>query len=434
MILQFNHKTLRFGGDMIFIVSGTSLTGGSIQLTGTTGLPFSITIDPGDGTDKLTYPSIGTTLRLYNTGNVNINPDAGMYQCPVWSTGNKTDRIVRISCSNWAAISGISITGLFLSKPQKLNIPFNAMYRLKNLHMAQSGIYAQITEFDTGVLSLPSFTSLSIAGQYFTTDSRFYGNIQNDILNARLTTLTWTGVGTGNTATSKNKAFASTNFLAVNPITLPQLQSLTIEYSYLAGYDDSESGEGAYPDVWNTFPNLKAFSLNLGLFTRMPEKLNYLPVTLQTLNFLYSAFVKDWTDLSNLVNLVEINFTGNGQFTSSLPSWMSALTKLKRLRLTSVGANGNTTDTNWQNNFYTNLYQLVVANAPITGTSASPFRSMTISTRNADGTIVSMQLVSGTEQAPAGFMPGISNGTPASPAEMIYVLKNQYDHTIAYPA
>lgn len=36
------------------------------------------------------------------------------------------------------------------------------------------------------------------------------------------------------------------------------------------------------------------------------------------------------------------------------------------------------------------------------------------------------QRPSGTEQAPEGFVKGSSNGSPATPMEKIYVLKNNY--------
>lgn len=434
MVVKFKNRMLRYGGEIVFTVSGTSLLGGSLQLVSVTGEAFSITVDPGDGTGKLTYQSVGNYIRLYNVGNANINPGMGYYQCPVWTTGNIQHRVVRISCSNWSVISSMSISGVYFSKPQKYNVPFHLMYRLKNIYLSQGTPYAQITEFDTGVLSLPLFTGLSVLGQFFTTDSRFYGNVQPDVLNPKLTALTWSGVATGNSSTGKNKPFDTTHFTDINPSRLPLLQELGIEYSYVSGYDDSEAGEGAYPDVWNTFPDLRRFSLNLALFTKMPEKLNNLPVTLQVLNLVYLRYVKEWTDLSNLVNLTGIVLTGCPVFTSAIPAWMSALTKLKVLSLSSIGTVANTTDNDWQNNFYTSLYNFVVANAPVTGTAASAFRNMTVNTRQADGSVNNMQLVAGVEQAPAGFVLGVSNGVPASAAERIYVLKQQYGHTISYPA
>lgn len=434
MVVKFKERLLRYGGDMVFVVNGTSLLAGALQLVSVAGMPFSITVDPGDGTGKFVFQSVASVLRLYNVGNLNINPGMGYYQCPVWATGNLQNRVVRISCSNWSAIVTLNISGLYLSKPQKYSAPFHQMNRLRNIYLSQAPPYAQITEFDTGVLSLPSFTGLAVVGQFFTPDSRFYGNVPSDVLNPKLTSLVWNGVGTGNSATGKNKPFAATGFSAINPASLPALQELGIEYSYVAGYDDSEAGEGAYPDVWNTFPDLRRFSLNLALFTRMPAKLNNLPVTLQSLNLVYLRYVKEWTDLSNLINLTGIVLTGCPQFTSDIPAWMSSLKKLKVLSLGSIGTLANTTDTNWQNNFYTNLYSFVVANAPVTGNSASPFRNMTIRTRQADDSVTNMQLVTGVEQPPAGFVQGVSNGVPANAAECIYVLKQQYGHIISYPA
>jgi len=38
----------------------------------------------------------------------------------------------------------------------------------------------------------------------------------------------------------------------------------------------------------------------------------------------------------------------------------------------------------------------------------------------------------GTKQAPAGYIQGVSNGTPANEGEKVYVLQNQYGHTITH--
>lgn len=420
-----------YSGDATFIVTNTTIAAGTLQFVSTAAIgdQFSITLETGG--NQYVFASVNGNCRLYPPGNVNINPAIGNYEQPAWT--NINNRVVKVKCTNWAALRLFQIPGIYFSVPQKLNVPFARMARLTSFQITDGTPYNRITEFDTGLVKLPFFTNLNVQGSVFTTDSRFYGVIPDDVLAPTLNVLTWTGVGTANTVTLKNKPFTETNFTSINPTKLPNLTQLGIEYSYMGGYDDSDAGEGAYPDIWNTFPNLQVFSYNLSFVTGMPPKMANLPTTLLGINFLYNNNATSYANLGNLVNLTGINLTGSPRIPGTLPSFFSNLTKLKNLVYIGVGRDINP-DTNWMTNFFTSLYNLVTTNAPITGNSSSPFRNMVISTRSVNGDSVGMQLVIGVEQAPAGYVQGVSNGTPANDAERIYVLKNQYAHNIAYPS
>lgn len=127
--------------------------------------------------------------------------------------------------------------------------------------------------------------------------------------------------------------------------------------------------------------------------------------------------VQDLSNLSNLVNLDEITLTqvSGGALSTSLPTDLVPFTKLKTLGVFQCYT-GSRADT-----FVNNFYDMVVANAPISGSSSDPFRNMAIDFRS-NGTL------SGTFQEPSGYSDGVSNGSPASPQEKRWVLVNQYKH------
>lgn len=77
-----------------------------------------------------------------------------------------------------------------------------------------------------------------------------------------------------------------------------------------------------------------------------------------------------------------------------------------------------------------NMYALVVQNGSITNNSGQfieyPNRFRNISWGH--GTLS----FTGAKVAPAGYVQGVSNGTPANQGEKVYVLQNQYGHTITH--
>lgn len=81
------------------------------------------------------------------------------------------------------------------------------------------------------------------------------------------------------------------------------------------------------------------------------------------------------------------------------------------------------------NSFITNFYNFINTNASKTGLNTLPFRGMTVNCTSGAG-----NAPTGTFQSPTGYVAGSNNGTPASPKEMLWVLINQYGHTITYTA
>ena len=99
--------------------------------------------------------------------------------------------------------------------------------------------------------------------------------------------------------------------------------------------------------------------------------------------------------------------------------------------ITWFNVNASTHNQKRSDDFVNSFYDLVVGWDQITMTSVAKdgkrnqFYSLLVSMYNAIYPTEN-QRPSGTEQAPEGFVKGSSNGSPATPMEKIYVLKNNY--------
>lgn len=158
-------------------------------------------------------------------------------------------------------------------------------------------------------------------------------------------------------------------------------------------------------------------SQNRNAFPTFPAVLNQIP-TLVSINVGDSQFGSSgWGDLSNLVNLVTLTLTGSLLMPDSVPTWLIYTTKLKNFVMTNVYTTLSRID-----NFIDSLYTFIDANTAKTGTSADQFRSMVINLTGVQAT--------GVYQQPSGYSSGSSNGSPASQQEKIWILVNQYAHTV----
>jgi hypothetical protein len=215
---------------------------------------------------------------------------------------------------------------------------------------------------------------------------------------------------------------------------------ITLGYTLRNTGNNSTTGFNRLKDLASTLTSLN-ISDDLGNSTDFPadildltnlETLNFdlavsnsqLPTVLNSMTWLKRLILNRFSELQNLsnvqalVNLETLNLIQviNARLSTSLPTDLAVYTKLKNLSV--FGSYGSAARADA---FVDNFYSMVVANAPISGTSSDPFRSMAIDFR-LNGTLT------GTYQQPAGYVAGSSNGTPASPQEKRWVLVNQYAH------
>lgn len=201
---------------------------------------------------------------------------------------------------------------------------------------------------------------------------------------------------------------------------LPSLKTLSITLcEYNADYDFTEN-------------NGTLESINIGNQTwnggAIPSFINKL-AALKTLNAGSSntspvSFPNSYGNFANCVNLETLGIYRLSNFPTTIPTWLNGLTKLKYFNAYATYLTITRMDA-----FVNNIYDFVVANAPITGTSSSPFRNMVINVYGATAADYANAVKpSGTFQAPAGFIAGSSNGMPATPFEKIYCLTFNYNH------
>lgn len=215
---------------------------------------------------------------------------------------------------------------------------------------------------------------------------------------------------------------------------MKNLQTLNLSSCYL----------DRYIKEFNDLPKLTSLSITSG----PPDMWNYFDInTLPSFevdkinpNITGFAFLNDWMNGERRTGWNDDNMSGRGLdhltgFTANhsnslrmdkLPDYIY---EMRAIRWFNV--NASTHSQKRSDDFVNSFYDLVVGWDQITMTSVAKdgkrnqFYSLSVSMYNAIYPTEN-QRPSGTEQAPEGFVKGSSNGSPATPMEKIYVLKNNY--------
>lgn len=152
------------------------------------------------------------------------------------------------------------------------------------------------------------------------------------------------------------------------------------------------------------------------------------------------TFLDDWMNGERKTNWNDDNMSGRGL--EHLTSFIAANSNSLRMdklpdyiyemrSITWFGVNCSTHSQKRSDDFVNSFYDLVVGWDQITMASVAKdgernqFYGLTVSMYNSTFPNEN-QRPSGKEQAPEGFVKGSSNGSPATPMEKIYVLKNNY--------
>lgn len=186
-------------------------------------------------------------------------------------------------------------------------------------------------------------------------------------------------------------------------------------------------------DVPTNFQNittLRRLFLGNNPFTEITENVNDCK-QLKEISFGYypgywtasgSNLFTSWgVGIANMPNLEVFRFDGCNNAPDTLPTGIETAPNCK-----TIWARTNRTQIR-QDTFIENVYDQVTTTASMT-TGQGILRRTTL--RIERHSVNPHLRPSGTYQAPAGYVQGSSNGTPASPMEMIYVLVNQYEWTI----
>lgn len=184
------------------------------------------------------------------------------------------------------------------------------------------------------------------------------------------------------------------------------------------------------PTNFKDITTLRRLFLGNNPFTEITNNINNCK-QLQEISFGYhpnywtssgSDLFTSWgVGIANMPNLQVFRFDNCNNAPDTLPTGIETAPNCK-----TIWARTNRTQIR-QDTFIENIYDQVVATANMT-TGQGILRRTTL--RIERYSIHQFPRPTGIYQAPAGYVQGSSNGTPASPMEMIYVLVNQYEWTI----
>lgn len=399
---KFNGRILNYKSEFEFIFIGSQFPNSGIlpELKMFFTSPVSVKVDFGNGVVN-TYNSILDVFLMSNPGNIGAAQSSGNY---IYPDGLNIERKIKLTISNPDALSYINFQFLAI-KEQVLSINFNLYKNLKGLAFRYLG--GIILDIDASFLNLTSFVEYVSYGS-FSLVSKFYGAIPDVVLAKN--TLKRLSVGD---AGFNGKTFAQSKLDQV-ATSFPDLEAFSI---YLTNLTDTNGGQGALPSNFVNLTKLREFTIDQGRYTKPPDILNYIPA-LERINIVYSNYLTSFGDLSVMASRLKLlNFTYQNNLTTTLPVWMSAATSLKGFFMTD-SLFGTTRVNLWVDNWYA----FIVASAAISGANTLPFRGMTHRISGNNG------IPSGTYQQPSGYVAGVSNGTPVSQKEKVWVMVNQYGH------
>lgn len=397
--VEYNNGTLSFtvSGDTFpksYYVSGAPFTETRFMFESSES--NAATIDYGDGS-IITYTFKSNKLEFRPSI---VSGDATRQAIHTYTDGNSGNRVIRISFGKIDKITTFESRYCML----KASFPneIGAVSNLETINITLS----EFTNFPPSFSTLKKLTTISAINIGTAISQR----IPDEFNNLNLITLS---------------VSSSINLSDVNASNLKGFLSNTVFRSHLASLYIDGCKLTELPSEIENCTNL--YQLYIGgqnEFETVPSQVNLIP-SLEILGvaeyYSNNVNVKYWTSLSNLVKLRILDCTKGYNMETNLPADLQNCVKLKTLGFTGVYRTTARVDA-----FITNLYNFINTYASKTGSNTLPFRGI-----NTNCTFITP---SGTFQQPIGYVAGVSNGAPASPKEMLWVLINQYGHTITYTA
>lgn len=402
-----NNKILKFGSNILnsgelFVLNarGTSfpsLPNGQLILRFNSNAP--ITVNYGNGNLANFIPtSIGG-----GEYQVVLSTFTNRYDYP---DGLNIDRTVSISF-NRDSLVYLQLVNQLL-KVSDFVFEFSKYPNLKYFELINENY---LTNLNAESILGTQLTTFSIAN-VFVSSSRLYKIIPIEVLSTPLITLR---IGTN--------GFSTVDFSQSNMDKIINLKTTLKALQIFGTFTDNNFSLGALPSNFNQLNILEDLTIQNSLHTTTPTVINQIP-SLKSLTIFFNTSYTSYGDISNLVNLTSLTFTSNSSIQDTLPAYFSNFTLLKALNYRSCFLTVTRVD-----NYVNSVYNLVDVYGAKTGASSLPFRSMTVNI----GTFTSVSaIVSGTYQQPTGYITGVSNGTPSSPREKIWVMVNQYGHVWTY--
>lgn len=381
-------QVLKANQELNFEVSGSFFPYGASSLTrlevDSTILGNEVTINYGDGS-IITYPFTGTKFLIAPT-NLNRTDDAYNY-----TDSYSGVRTISVKFKYPESIDKIVTSSFFLYG----TFP-STIVNLTNLFYLIVG-QSQLTSFPENLSSLQELRIL-ILQQIGTAINQ---RIPLPFLDLRLTYLNI------NRSVNLFDIYASNFYALCSSVLGSTLTELRTEDCNIS-----------------TIPTNTGSMVELRRWSMGEVEVDTIPIEINDLHVLYDlsisgANLKYYSSFSNLVQLN--TFSTGSDMEPIVPVGLENCVAIKNIRISGFKLAVN------KDTYIDNMYNFITSEASI-ASGNTKFRQMTMS-------IVNTEIIttpSGTYQQPAGFVLGVSNGTPASPLEKIWVMVNQYQHTWSY--
>lgn len=177
--------------------------------------------------------------------------------------------------------------------------------------------------------------------------------------------------------------------------------------------------------TFSELTNLETLLMDGNFFLVFPTQIEGL-TKLKDLRISFDSSQSDisFIDFSNLNKIIQMRIVGDFNL-SEIPLKWQGLTSLVTIIEIKQFIKTNAKF----NEFIDAFYTLCTTNGSITaGGSPAPYTNRFRNISWGDGSLS----FTGAKVAPAGFSLGVSNGTPANQGEKVFVLQNQYNHTITH--
>ncbi len=343
---------------------------------------------------RLSITSDGNTIDGFNTGASSgffglinfVNPVAGT-------------RTISISFQNPKDITVIRLVqfNLYGAIPDEIKI-------FKNLEELQFNVLRQVTSFPTDLSALINLISLNL---------RIISPLKFDKIPDSFFNLDLKNFQAASVFDCSDEV--SSNLFKIN------------QWTNMLNLDLRDNDIDYLPNDWQSMANtLNTLRIDGNNYTDFPPALALFP-NINRLDFgINNGGVRQpWFDLSLWNDLSIFYLYGDVGISDISTAWNSLFSL-------SIISNFD----RWINNtvdfdtFINQFYTLCITNGSITNNSGEfatyPNRFRNISW--GEGSLV----FTGSKVAPAGYVQGVSNGTPSNEGEKVYVLQNQYGHTVTH--
>lgn len=382
-----------------------------------------VTYDLNDGGEPIVVENIGGQI----LGVVHYKPETDLsnnVQGRFYQDGNSGDRIIRITFEQ-----PLEITALYVGYTRiKGELPKNIgnIAELTSIDLRYL-VYEKFSKIPSEVLRLSNITSF-IANNAFNTSASFYRVYPIELLNSKLANFYSVGTKQGEYANSNNTLAINNNWDKIH-LLKDTVKSILVPSNNIGDGDIRSS----IIDSWVQCTNLISLTIDSNKTSVLYPQLNRL-TQLKAINVGGGSnidfIMNDWGDLSDLVNLETFDGGTAYNVPTNLPRYFLNMPRLNKIIFTRC----YTTQERWDIAI-ADLYDLVVNNAPIVNDDVTNPVSMRDQIIRMEAVAIGdwdEYIIQGTYQQPTGYVQGVSNGTPTSQLEKIWVLEHQYNVSVSY--